>query len=381
MVKILLRVSALNLVVALTLPTFRPGVVLAQASSRSAQGFSGSVNEGALEQVTESVAETIAGTAAPTPFRERLKGILDLAISIWEKEIPGTGEYRLTLQKIFVSIVLLFLGIVVSRRVTRWIHKQVLSHPRIDPHVAAATEKAVYYFLVLMVLLISLRIVSVPLTVFTLFGGALAIGIGFGAQNLINNFISGVILMLERPIRINDVVEVDGQQGRIASIGARCSRVRLFSGVDILVPNSVFLEKTVTNWTLSDPNVRFSVAVGVAYGSPTRHVAELMTQAVTEHQSVLRDPAPIVVFADFGESALVFQAYFWIEMTSTTNALVICSDIRFRIEELLRQNNITIAFPQRDVHVQSLAPIAVRVLPPEREQVYNANPANPHIGT
>src|SRR4029079_13795478 len=119
------------------------------------------------------------------------------------------------------------------------------ARPHIDPNATAAFERVVHYGLLALVVLGALYTVNIPLTIFTFFGGALAIGVGFGAQNLINNFISGLILMVERPIKIGDIVEIDGQRGRVVEIGARCSRVYLFTGIDILVPNSVFLEKSV----------------------------------------------------------------------------------------------------------------------------------------
>jgi small-conductance mechanosensitive channel len=137
------------------------------------------------------------------------------------------------------------------------------------------------------------------LTAFTVLGGALAIGIGFGSQNVMNNFISGLILMLERPVRARDVIEVDGNHGTIENIGARSTQIRSTDGRHIIVPNSFFLESNVVNWTLSDDLMRAKVSVGVVYGSPTRQVERLIRRAVDEER-VLKTPEPIIIFEEFG---------------------------------------------------------------------------------
>jgi small-conductance mechanosensitive channel len=193
--------------------------------------------------------------------------------------------------------------------------------------------------------------------------GAVAIGVGFGAQNIINNVISGWILMSERPVRIGDFIELDDtNRGVVETIGNRSTRIRRIDGVHMLVPNSQLLERTVVNWTLVDRKFRTSVRVGVVYGSPVRLMEELLQQAVRERKEVLTDPEPIVVFEDFGDNALIFDTFFWCESSGEKELRVIRSDIRFRIDELCRENDIVIAFPQRDVHLYAKTPIEVRTL-------------------
>ena len=209
----------------------------------------------------------------------------------------------------------------------------------------------------------ALIFVNIPLAVFAFFGGALAIGIGFGAQTLINNFISGVILMFDRTIRMGDMVEVDGQRGRVASIGMRSSSIKRFDGVEMLVPNSLFLQQNVTNWTSSDKRVRYSVSVGVAYGSPTQETQRVIRKAVEDQGEVLRDPPAYVVFENFAESSLNFTAFFWIELDPEINSLVVFSDIRHRIGERLAEAGIVIPFPQRDLHLDAGQPIEIKMVP------------------
>lgn len=210
--------------------------------------------------------------------------------------------------------------------------------------------------------LLALRAIHFPLTAFTVLGGALAIGIGFGSQNVMNNFISGLILMLERPVRAHDVVEVDGNHGTIEKIGARSTQIRSTDGRHIIVPNSFFLESNVVNWTLSDDLIRAKVRVGVIYGSPTRLVEELIRKVIQEDDQVLKTPVPIVVFDEFGDNSLNFDVYFWVKARSPMEVRRVQSRVRFRIDDLFRENHLVIAFPQRDVHIDSATPLEVRIL-------------------
>jgi len=198
---------------------------------------------------------------------------------------------------------------------------------------------------------------------FAFLGGAVAIGLGFGAQNLFNNFISGLILTFERTIRIGDLIELGEHLGLVEHIGNRCTRVKRTDGVDVLIPNSSLLENNVINWTLSDRRVRTSVVVGVIYGSPTDVVARLIRQAVDESDRVLKDPEPVVAFQDFGDNALVFETFFWTEVGSAMELRLIRSGIRFRIDALFREADLVIAFPQRDVHLDTVKPLEVRMVP------------------
>lgn len=257
---------------------------------------------------------------------------------IWEYELytdNGRG-YALTVKAVCIAALLLVAGAVASRLISRWIIRRGLLRAGVEKHLAASIEKGLYYTLLVLVALLALYVVNVPLTAFAIFGGALAIGVGFGAQNLINNFISGLILMIERPIRMGDVIEVDGQQGRVVNIGARCSQVRLFDGVDILVPNSAFLEKKVTNLTLSDAKLRFSVSVTIPNTADVREAARLLLQAVGEDAAILSHPEPQVVFADMSEKTRVLEVLFWIDSDASPDGRVICSDVRFRVEELFK---------------------------------------------
>lgn len=320
-----------------------------------------------LAFVSTAVSRLFAATPTPSPLPPRVvqRGPLGLFDTIWKYELFHVGEHVIQVNQVVLAAAILFLGLLLSRLITRWLRTHLLMRVRLDPTAAATVEKLLFYLLLVMVLAVAFQSLHIPITVFAFVGGALAIGIGFGAQNIINNFISGLILMLERPVRIGDLVEVQEHRGRIEEIRFRCTRVRRNDGVEVLVPNSALLEKEVINWTLSDKQARTSITVGVVYGSPTDQVADLIRKAVEEHERVLKYPAPTLVFDDFGDNSLVFEVFFWTEVATMMDLRTIRSDIRFRIDSLFREAGIVIAFPQRDVHLDTSGPLEVRLQSPQ----------------
>ena len=168
--------------------------------------------------------------------------------------------------------------------------------------------------------------------------------------------------MIERPVRIGDIIEVDEHLGRVEVVGARCTRIRRFDGVELLVPNSKLLENNVINRTLSDKKFRTTVTVGIAYGSPTRQAAEIIQTIVVEHPDILPDPKPEVFFSEFGDNALIFEVYFWVEVASMMDIRRIRSDVRFSIDNKFSETGIVIAFPQRDMHLDTVRPIDIRII-------------------
>ncbi|MDJ0760459.1 MAG: mechanosensitive ion channel [Woeseiaceae bacterium] len=274
--------------------------------------------------------------------------------------ISMPGGQSLTVGKI-VAVVLLLIGGYLISRFIGYLLGQRLESTRLRPDVAHTIKRVAFFTLLVLVILTALSLLGVPLTAFAFATGAIAIGVGFGAQNIINNFISGWILMAERPIRIGDFVEIDNTMGTVELIGNRSTRIRRIDGVHLLVPNSRLLEQTVVNWTLVDKEIRTMVRVGVEYGSPVQRVAELILEAVRAQPESKDEPAPTVVFEDFGDSALIFDSYFWCEVGGEKLLRDIRSEIRFRITDMFAESGITIAFPQRDVHLDSKGPLEVRV--------------------
>lgn len=260
------------------------------------------------------------------------------------------AKHEFTIAELVLIPTILILGIWLTRLLTSALTKRLIERGTNADIVHLV--KRVFYVLALVVLAITtLDFLNVPITAFAFLSGAIAIGFGFGAQNIINNFISGWILMWERPIRIGDFLEVDDARGRVEAINTRSTRIRRVDGVHMLIPNSKLLENTVVNWTLVDRLTRTSVRVGVAYGSDCKLVSKLIAQAVNDQDTIITVPEPIVIFDDFGDSALIFEVFFWVNASVERDLRRIRSDIRFRIDELFSENSVVISFPQRDVHI------------------------------
>jgi len=286
----------------------------------------------------------------------------DRLVSVWNYPFITLSDGAvISVDQIVLVLVLLIVGVFASRWIERIVGRR-LAKTHIQVDAAHALQRLLFYSLFITVVVTALGLLHVPLTAFAFISGAVAIGVGFGAQNIINNFISGWILMSERPVRIGDFVEIEGAYGTVETIGNRSTRIRRADGVHLLVPNSRILENTVVNWTLVDRLVRTMVRVGVNYGSPVREVERLLYLAVRQQAEVREEPAPRVILEDFGDNALIFDAYFWCDVSGERELRQIRSDIRFRIVELLANHDIVIAFPQRDVHLDSRTPLRVHVV-------------------
>ena len=272
----------------------------------------------------------------------------------------GDGPVVLASQLILVVAVIL-VGYLLSKLVERMIRRR-LAKTDLRADAAFMLQRIIYYVLLVVLAMMALSLLNVPLTAFAFVSGAVAIGVGFGAQNVVNNFISGWILLFEKPVRIDDFIEIDNCYGTVERIGNRSTRIRRPDGVRLLIPNSQMLEHVVVNWTLVDQKIRTVVRVGVAYGSPNKLVAELIEKAVNEQPETQPEPAPMIVLEDFADNAVVFEALFWCQIGGPRELRQIRSAVRFRIEELLAENSIVIAFPQRDVHLDTPKPIQVQMV-------------------
>ena len=270
--------------------------------------------------------------------------------ALLSSEVITISDQPITVGDLLMIPLLLVLGILITKWGVKLITNR-LTNKKTDPNIIHLIQRILYIVAIAIIMITALDLINIPITAFAFLSGAIAIGFGFGAQNIINNFISGWILMWERPIRIGDFLEIEEAKGIVEEINTRSTKIRRVDGVHLLIPNSKLLENTVVNWTLVDRLVRTSVKVGVAYGSPAKKVAELILQATVEEKEVLKDPRPLVTFEDFGDNSLIFEVTCWIHSNVEGGLRVTRSNIRFRIDELFDEHNIVIAFPQRDVHL------------------------------
>ena len=341
------------------------------------------VNEAAREElarISSTLGRWIADLKAETARRGFLartadawSAARDVLRQAWNFEIfavedtvmldgrPVTTAHGVTVGK-SVGAAAIFLGgyglaVLLMRRLAR-----LLIARGVDERLVGTLRRWTLAVVGLVLLLFTLNIAKIPLTVFAFLGGTLAIAVGFGTQTIFKNLISGMILLLERSVQIGDIVEVDGVSGTVTAVDLRSSTIKGFDGTDTIVPNSVLLENKFTNWTRNDRRVRRTVKVGVAYGSPVRQVVEILEDCAKRHGLVLDDPEPYAIFEDFGDNALTFTLYVWFEFRPNASVLVVLSDLRFMIERQFREAGIEIAFPQRDVHLDTKGPLRVELV-------------------
>ena len=269
-----------------------------------------------------------------------------------------------TLGMMLTALLILILGGLISAASSRWIRARLSARFSLDANTGAIIQKFSNAFLLVCISLVALAVVKIPLTIFALLGGAAAIAVGFGSQQLVNNLISGIILLFERPIRIGDIIDVGAYAGTVTSIGTRCSQLRRADGVEILIPNSIILQGTVVNWTLTDSHVRQEILVGLSYTSPVEKALEIIAQIAKSHPDVLKNSDTNVFFHDFGADSIVLRLLYWVDKQVIGTANRVPSELRLSIYNALSAAGISLAFPQRDIHLATATPISVQVLPP-----------------
>ncbi|HND53137.1 MAG TPA: mechanosensitive ion channel [Pirellulaceae bacterium] len=269
--------------------------------------------------------------------RDRLQ---DSILGFWNYEIAAVDDRPITIGKVVGALTYLLLGVIFASIVSRIAGRRVLPRVGMDRGRSMAIQTITFYTLCAVGGLLALEFAHLPLTTFAFLGGAAAIGVGFGSQNILNNFISGLILLAEQPIRVGDVVELNGVYGTIEHIGARSTRVRTGSNFELIVPNSKLLENNVVNLTLSDNSIRTKITIGVAYGTPIADMKRLLEDAARGNERVLVEPAPAAMFTNFGERALEFELNFSVCIHSFGECRQIECAVREAVELALRNGDI-----------------------------------------
>jgi small-conductance mechanosensitive channel len=264
----------------------------------------------------------------------------------------GFQQVHFTLGGALSIVLILVFGYVLANAVTLFVKKFVLPRLPLNRGVPHAISTVSYYVLLLLVALATLSATGVELNKLTVLTGALGVGLGFGLQNIVNNFVSGLILLFERPIHLGDTVDVGGLVGLVRRIGARSSTILTFQGAEVIVPNSNLISNQVINWTLSSQWRRVDVPIGVAYGTDPERVIRLLVGVAQSHPGVLLERPPMAFFLGFGESALRFELRFWSDHQDTWFQLQ--SDVTVAVAKAIKEAGIEIPFPQRDLHVRSI---------------------------
>ena len=286
-------------------------------------------------------------------MNETLQTTKQFCVKVWNTELFGS----VTIGSILLLLILFASVIIIERIVQKQLIRRFLSRTKLQPSLQFGLSRIIGYTLIAVGFYVAFQLVGVDLSSLAIIAASVGVGVGFGLQNIINNFVSGIIILAERPISIGDRIEVAGVAGRVTKIQLRSTTVVTNDNITMIVPNADFISNTVTNWSHGDPKVRIRVPVGVAYGSDLKLLQQLLLEAAGEHPKALRDPSPVVLFNEFGDNSLNFELGVWTqEMTAAP--IHFTSEMNFIIEQKLRENDIEIPFPQRDLHVRSGLPAA-----------------------
>jgi small-conductance mechanosensitive channel len=262
------------------------------------------------------------------------------------------GGLDVSLGNVAAFAVTLALAVGLSRVVRFVLEEGVFAELDMPRGIPTAISTTIQYVLVVLGFSWAVLASGMEMSRFSFLVGALGVGVGFGLQNVVNNLVSGLILLYERPVQVRDVIEVGAVVGEVTRIGIRSSTVRTFAGAEVIVPNATLISAEVTNWTLSDRRRRIELSVGVAYGTPPRKVVDLLLGVVRDRPGVLADPAPVALFLRFGESTLDFVLRFWTANFDQWPALA--SEVMISLCEGLEREGIRVPFPQRDLHVRTI---------------------------
>jgi len=270
------------------------------------------------------------------------------------------GEFTFSVEMVLMMLIVLYLTTLISWVILAFVDSQIMAPRKMDIGVKESLKRLTHYGLFTVGFLIAVSMAGLDLQKFTIVAGALGVGIGFGMQNIVNNFVSGLILLFERPVKIGDTVTIGEEWGVISRIGLRSTIVETFDRSEIIVPNADLISQKVTNWTYSSKMVRVNLPVGVAYGSSLEMVLGILNKAAKEHPDVLKHPAPNTIFESFGNSSIDFMLRFWVH--TIDDRLKVRSDVAVIVDRMFREEGITIPFPQQDLHLRSIDSEVTNVL-------------------
>ncbi len=295
-------------------------------------------NTGFLSILSSDVLNTITNI-----FRQ-IRDFLDIPIKI--------GHIDITLWSVIYFAFLTFLLFYSTAKIRKWVVYKLLSKSKIDLGVRIAFGTIFRYLILIIGLIIVLQTVGIDLSAITILAGALGVGIGFGLQNITNNFVSGIIILFERPIKVGDRIEVGEVYGDVVSISMRSTTIITNDNIAIIVPNSDFISSKVINWSYTDRIVRFNIPVGVSYNEDPQIIKKLLLEVVDENELILPNPKPDVLFENYGDSSINFNLRVWSkELINKPDVLK--SQLYYAIFEKFRKNGIEIPFPQRDLHIKN----------------------------
>ena len=275
------------------------------------------------------------------PFLEAVHGLWDAVLYIWDYKIFETSDkHKIHVGNIVLGIVLFILGSVLVRKVTSSLRVK-LSKILPEKGKINALEKLAYYFFMILVVIFVLDISNVPITVFTVIGTTLAVGVGLGSQNIVNNFISGIIIMIEQPVRVGDIIEIKGVVGAVVNIGARCTSLKTTRNINMLIPNSNILQDSIINWTLEDDVLKDHLELVLESDKNISEIDEVLFQVLSAHGQILKTPEAKIVVQGLCRYGYSIMIEFWVDI-SNSNTTYIKNDLNRMLSSVLKENNILI---------------------------------------
>jgi len=271
---------------------------------------------------------------------------------ILEYSLLNTDNFNVTVYNLMATILI----VVITRVMIGIIHKifkrRIFTNHNIDVGKSHSIFQLIKYILWVIAIVLSLETIGIKITILLAGSAALLVGLGLGLQQVFKDIVSGLFLLFEGNLKLNDVVELDdGEIGKVKEITFRTTKIETRDNIILVVPNSKFIDGNVINWSHIQKRTRFYVQVGVAYGSDVRLVENVLLDCASNHKDISKSPKPFVRFNDFGNSSLDFQIYFWTDRSFEVENIK--SDLRFEIDKQFRENNIQIPFPQRDIHIRT----------------------------
>jgi small-conductance mechanosensitive channel len=283
--------------------------------------------------------------------------VIELVEYLMTFKLFEINKTAVTPSSIVMFVLFIAIFAMTSHVLQRLLKSHVFSRMRLDAGMQYTLTRIVHYLIMIVGAVVGFQFIGIDLTGLAIILGFLSVGIGFGLQNITSNFVAGLILLLERPIKVGDRIMVGNQEGDVVEINMRSTTIRTLNNVSVIVPNSEFVSTKVENWSYGDETVRVDVNVGVSYDSDLETAIRSLMEVAAEHPAVLKNPAPDVLHMGFGDSAWNMRLRIWLE--DSGRHLEVQSEIHCAIVQKFRQNRVEIPFPQRDLHVRSPLPLPI----------------------
>ncbi len=278
-------------------------------------------------------------------------GVIAPVLNFIKRPLITIADTHISLLDVFFAFIIFYLSIRYSQSIKELLEKRLQRFPAMDLGRINITSMIVRYLIIIIGIFIALSIVGIDLTTLKVLIGALGVGIGFGLQHMVNNLLSGFIILTDKSIVVNDLIEVDGLLGLVEAIGLRATIIRTFNNIEVIVPNSELVYNKVTNYTHSDNLIRIDIPIGISYSSDPNRVKEVLIKALSHLENRVEEPPIDVFFTNFGESSLDFTVLIWTDQPLKKKRIE--SEARFAIWKALKENDIEIPFPQRDIHIKN----------------------------